>query len=101
MNGDEGEWRSQGRNGSNLSNDDPAPHEVGHLLGLKDRYSDKGGADKGWETNIMGDSQKGSVEQKNIDGILKDAMKAYESWSKDKKNVGKEFKYEINTQPKN
>ncbi len=105
--GDEGEWRSQGReikdkNGKvigrySLAQDDPAPHEVGHLLGLDDRYTDKNGPNKGWETNIMGSSQKGKVEQRNIDGILGDAMKAYEVWSKDKNNAGKEFRYEINT----
>lgn len=35
----------------------PAPHEVGHLLGLGDQYTDKDGANKGWEKNIMGNSQ--------------------------------------------
>ncbi len=93
--GDEGEWRSQGR-GTTLAKDDPAPHEVGHLLGLDDRYTDKNGIDKGWEKNIMGDSQNGKVDQRNIDGILQDAMKAYDVWSKDKNNAGKEFRYEIN-----
>ncbi|MGN6296513.1 MAG: RHS repeat domain-containing protein, partial [Ginsengibacter sp.] len=93
--GDEGEWRSQGRSGLTLAQDDPAPHEVGHLLGLDDRYTDKNGPNKGWEKNIMGDSQNGKVEQRNIDGILQDAMKAYEVWSKDKNNAGKEFRYEI------
>jgi len=93
--GDEGEWRSKGRDGMTLAQDDPAPHELGHLLGLDDRYTDKNGPDKGWGNNIMGNSQSGKVEQRNIDGILQDAMKAYEAWSKDKDNAGKEFKYEI------
>ena len=78
--GDEGLWRSQGRNGRTLAEDDPAPHEIGHMLGLKDRYKDKNGAsvtDIGWENNIMGNSRTGKVEQRNIDGILKDSMKAY------------------------
>ncbi len=96
VDGDEGEWRSQGRNGMTLSEDNPAPHEVGHLLGLKDRYTDKDGPNKGWENNIMGDSHKGKVEQRNVDAIIQDAMKAYEIWSKDEKNAGKEFRYEIN-----
>jgi len=99
--GDEGEWRSQGRNGLTLAQDDPAPHEMGHLLGLDDRYTDKNGPNKGWEINIMGSSQKGKVEQRNIDGILGDAMKAYQAWSQDKNNAGKEFKYEINTNKPN
>lgn len=94
--GDEGEWRSQGRQGMTLSQDDPAPHELGHLLGLGDKYTDKNGPNKGWEKNIMGESQKGNVDQRNINGILQDAMKAYESWSKDKNNKDKEFRYEIN-----
>ncbi len=96
LGGDEGQWRSKGRNGLTIMQDNPAAHEVGHLLGLDDRYTDKNGVNKGWEKNIMGDSQNGKVEQRNIDGILKDAMKSYDSWSKDKNNVGKEFKYEIN-----
>lgn len=41
----------------------------------------------------MGNSKSGKVEQRNIDGILKDAMKAYDKWVQ--KNNGKIFKYEI------
>lgn len=44
----------------------------------------------------MGDSHKGKVEQRNVDAIIQDAMNAYEIWSKDEKNAGKEFRYEIN-----
>lgn len=65
-------------------------------MGLGDRYTDENGPDLGWENNIMGNSQNGIVEQRNIDGILKDAMKAYEVWLKDGDNTGKEFRYEIN-----
>ena len=39
--GDEGTWRSSGRYGLQLSYDDPAPHEVGHLLGEEDKYNKK------------------------------------------------------------
>ncbi len=92
---DEGKWRSHGRNGKSLAQDDPAPHEVGHLLGLGDRYTDENGVDPGWEGNIMGDS--GDVDQRNIDGILKDAMNKYNEWIKDPANANKEFRYEINT----
>ena len=42
-----------------------------------------------------GDSRTGKVEQGNIDGILKDSMKAYNNWIKNPKNKGKEFRYEI------
>lgn len=38
---DEGQWRSKGRNGESLSTDDPAPHEVGHILGLPVQYTDE------------------------------------------------------------
>ena len=48
-----GNWRSKGRKEANLTDDNPAPHEFGHLLGFKDRYNDDDGADKGWESNIM------------------------------------------------
>ena len=103
--GDEGLWRSQGRNGMTLAEDDPAPHEIGHMLGLTDRYKDKNGTsviDTGWENNIMGNSHTGKVEQRNIDGILKDSMKAYDNWIKNPKNKGKNFRYEIdNNTPDN
>jgi RHS repeat-associated protein len=99
--GDEGEWRGVGRNGMSLSKDDPAPHEFGHILGLDDRYDDKNGAFKGWEKNIMGDSQNGNVEHRNVQSIVGDAMKAYDTWSKDKNNAGKEFRYEINVDKPN
>lgn len=56
-------------------------HEFGHLAGLKDRYSDNwfssgSTSDKGWENNIMGD-HIGDVDQRNIDGIVKGAVKKY------------------------
>jgi RHS repeat-associated protein len=73
--GDEGEWRSQGRGGATLAADDPAPHEFGHLLGLDDRYTDKKGPDPGWLGNIMANSITGTVEQKNINGIVGDSVK--------------------------
>lgn len=50
-----------------------AAHEFGHLLGLKDRYTDPIGGysipNPGWESNIMANSAK-SVEQRNIDAIF-------------------------------
>jgi|GEM_PF-5603338 len=95
MGGDDGEWRSRGRQGMTLSQDNPAPHEVGHLLGLDDTYTDKNGPNKGWENSIVGNSRNGKVEQRKINGILQDALEAYETWSKDKNNAGKEFRYEI------
>jgi hypothetical protein len=49
-------------------------HEIGHLLGLRDRYKELKDANgkrytpprKGWETNIMGDTYQGSVEARNF-----------------------------------
>ena len=44
---------------------------------------------KGWENIIIGNSKKGMVEQRNIKGILKNAMKAYNKWILHGKNKGK------------
>ncbi len=92
--GDEGEWRGVGRNGSSLAQDDPAPHEVGHILGLGDQYTDAGGTNKGWEGNMMGDSN-GKVDQRNINGIVGDAVKGLNIFQSDKNNSGKTYKHEI------
>ena len=92
--GDEGQWRSVGRNGKSLSQDDPAPHEVGHLLGLPDQYTDENGPNKGWENNIMGNTLKGSVDNRNVYVILENVWSEYDKWIKEG-NKG-EFKYEIN-----
>ncbi len=92
--GDEGQWRSEGRNGKSLSQDDSAPHEVGHLLGLPDQYTDDNGPNKGWENNIMGNSSNGSVDNRNVSEILEKAWQEYDKWVKEgNKGV---FKYEIN-----
>jgi hypothetical protein len=56
---------------STTSSDNAGAHEFGHMLGLKDRYTEtKQGSipHKGWESNIMG-ALGGRVEQRNIDGI--------------------------------
>jgi hypothetical protein len=64
IDGDSGEWRS--------TTPDPAPHEMGHLLGLDDQYTDSGGTNNGWQGNIMGEpAMQGRVEQRNIDRIVK------------------------------
>ena len=76
--GDEGEWRGKGRGGLSLGADDPAPHEFGHLVGLKDRYTDGKGADPGWSGNIMAESaMSGKPDQRNIDGIVGGAINSY------------------------
>jgi hypothetical protein len=75
--GDEGSWRGVGRNSNTLAQDDPAPHEFGHLVGLTDRYDDKNGVHSGWENNIMGNSQTGSVDQRNIDAVVGDGVSSF------------------------
>ena len=95
--GDEGKWRSEGRQGISLSEDDSAPHEFGHLLGLDDHYSDVNGksiTDEGWESNIMGNSVSGIVDERNIFDILKEILNKYDEW-RNNGNSG-EFRYEIN-----
>ena len=61
---------------------DAAPHEFAHLLGLKDRYAEYYSKNKygrkvigsepftGWEGNIMGERDNGKVDQRNIDAIF-------------------------------
>ena len=95
--GDEGKWRSEGRHGISLSEDDSAPHEFGHLLGLDDHYSDVNGKsipEEGWESNIMGNSVSGKVDERNIFDILKEVLIKYDEW-RNNWNYG-EFRYEIN-----
>lgn len=95
--GDEGKWRSEGRHGISLSEDDSAPHEFGHLLGLDDHYSDVNGKsipEEGWESNIMGNSVSGKVDERNIFDILKEVLIKYDEW-RNNGNYG-EFRYEIN-----
>jgi RHS repeat-associated protein len=63
-----GTWRTKGRYGMTLADDNPAAHEFGHLLGFRDRYTDLGGVDPNWTGNIMAE-WGGIVEQRNIDTI--------------------------------
>jgi RHS repeat-associated protein len=48
-------------------------HEAGHIMGLKDRYANKKGADKGWENNIMAGRTK-KPDVRNIEQILKSTI---------------------------
>jgi RHS repeat-associated protein len=76
--GDEGVWRSNGRNGKTLSQDDPAVHEFGHLLGFDDRYTDKFGSNEGWKGNVMAEpTMKGKVEQRNINALVTPIVNEY------------------------
>jgi len=53
-------------------------HEFAHLVGIDDRYADNANgisvANTGWQGNIMG-SYNGTVDQRNIDAMVGDAMR--------------------------
>ncbi|WP_299441934.1 DUF6443 domain-containing protein [uncultured Aquimarina sp.] len=88
--GASGKWYKQGQSGNKWEKTLLYPHEFGHLLGLDDRYSDnwlsKGSTpDRGWEDNIMA-SIVGDVEQRNIDGFLKDAVAKYNNFMRNYTN---------------
>ena len=88
-----GVWRGAGRQGRTLEEDDPSVHEFGHLLNLEDHYTDEGGAEKGWEGNVMAEPvMNGTVDQRNINSIVEPIIK---SFNNSNGNPNKEFKYEI------
>ncbi|TSE02362.1 RHS repeat-associated core domain-containing protein, partial [Aquimarina algiphila] len=104
INGDTGTWYSKEKMaGKNFA---IYPHEFGHLVGLKDRYSvllSKIGIyrpDKEWESNFMADHTTMNVEQRNIDGIVKGAVKNYNRYKEqygDQKSSEKPYRYIKNT----
>jgi RHS repeat-associated protein len=53
----------------NIRHTSAIPHEMGHLMGLPDKYSGDNTPYKNWEGNIMGEVG-GQVEQKNINDIV-------------------------------
>ena len=72
LGGDEGQW-----------NTDPwsVAHEWAHLVGLRDQYTDPSGGgssvpNTGWEGNMMAEVD-GTVDQRNIDGIVGGAVKDF------------------------
>ena len=78
-----GVLRGFGRNGMDIRDDNPAPHEFGHMLGLKDKYSKSKEAygtpiNDIWEKNIMANpAGKGMVEKKNLDILLLSLIEKY------------------------
>ena len=73
-------------------NHDDAPHEFGHLLGLRDRYGLYSSSDgkrhsipnSGWDGNIMAEHE-GKVEQRNIDAIFKGCkIESTTDWKKNR-----------------
>ena len=68
--GDEGQWRGYGS--------DPSSHEFGHLIGLRDHYSDANGTEAGWKGNVMAEpAGRGKVQQKNIDAVASPLINKY------------------------
>ena len=68
--GDEGKWRGYGL--------DPSVHEFGHLIGLRDHYSDESGIENGWSGNVMSEpAGYGLVEQKNINAVAMPIVDRY------------------------
>ena len=86
----QGFLRGEGRNGFNIRDDNPAPHEFGHIIGLADKYIKNGPqenqpVDDSWSNNIMG-AWNGKVEKKNLDILLTQPIELYEflmKWNKD------------------
>ena len=86
----QGFLRGEGRNGFNIRDDNPAPHEFGHIIGLADKYIKNGPqenqpVDDSWSNNIMG-AWNGKVEKKNLDILLTQPIELYEflmKWYKD------------------
>ena len=52
-------------------------HELGHMLGLRDRYNSKTKKSyNGWENNIMG-SENGIIDSRNLSGIIDPILENY------------------------
>jgi hypothetical protein len=61
-----GKWRSSGRNGLSLKQDNTPAHEFGHLLGFRDKYDYKTQLPlAGWSNDLMG-TMAGKVQYWDI-----------------------------------
>jgi RHS repeat-associated protein len=99
--GNKGTWRGKGTDGNDLRKDsDPAPHEFGHFIGLKDRYDRKtSDAHVGWIGNVMAmPAGQGKVDTRNIFAVLDNelgdkTLKVMKTYNKElKKHNGDESK---------
>ena len=87
-----GHIRGVGRNGMSLAEDNPMPHEFGHMLGLKDHYHKIERSlyvtDEGWEGNIMAaPAGKGQVDLRNLDILLPQFIIQSDNFSEMNKDV--------------
>ena len=104
-----GVLRGFGRNGMNIRDDNPAPHEFGHIIGLADKYvTDKKSPlknqpiDDSWSSNIMG-VWGGKVEKINMDLLLTNPIQIYKILSQFYKDLpwGKYMQYDYNINANN
>jgi hypothetical protein len=95
--GDEGVWYA-GSSGRVFS------HEFGHMVGLKDRYSEGTDAagnrattpDQGWADNIMSDL--GRIQQHNVYGIVADPLIEYNKFRREwKQQAGSDYMLQYKT----
>ena len=87
INNNHGEIRVVDKNSVSANSNNPMAHELGHMLGLADRYDDKNGTDDGWNGNIMGsECGKGVVENRNIQSIVTPAIKEYKQMKSNYEN---------------
>ena len=104
-----GVLRGFGRNGMDIRDDNPAPHEFGHIIGLADKYvTDKKSPlknqpiDDSWSSNIMG-VWGGKVEKINMDLLLTNPIQIYKILSQFYKDLpwGKYMQYDYNINANN
>lgn len=63
-------------------------HEMGHMLGLRDRYdSEMKKTDATWEDNVMGGSGKGKIESRNLSGIFDAILEKYHGSDQQQKAI--------------
>ena len=74
-----GHIRSEARNGGDFDQDNPMPHEFGHILGHPDKYDSKNNPiSPDWEGNVMAElAGQGSPSEKNINEILSPIMEKH------------------------
>ena len=74
-----GHIRSTSRNGGDFAEDNPMPHEFGHILGHPDKYdSNNNPVSPDWKGNVMSElSGKGFPSEKNLEVILNSILEEH------------------------